>query len=624
MDMISADKVPQIIHDITGKVVTTIDSTGREIPFPMNPWKIVEMKSGRTGFTSILENAIGYHMDEDPCPIMMVQPTVEDGREWSKDSLNALLRDTPCLQNKIKSSSGREAGNTILHKLFPGGSIRVVGANSPRGFRRVTIRLLLFDELDGAPLSAGDEGDPLTLAERRTATVRNRKIVVGSTPTVRNVSRIESQYANSNQGHYYVPCPRCKHFQMLVFSPKSIFATDSYRVGDPLGDAIMIGNLARGYLKFDKANCTWAHYVCENCNAEIDEKDKQPMVRVGQWRFARPEEQHIAGFHISEMYSSFNTTWLRLALDFLVAHQQRETLRVYINTRTGETFQDVDALSISDNVLMGRRENYENIVPNGAYLLTAAADVHIDRIEVLVYAWGDGDESWLIEHVIIPGSPHQNETWERLDEYSKKQFKHARSTDQVPLSLPIRCMFVDSGAYTTDVYRFTAPREARGIFSTKGFSGKRPLVKASGRDKKTHALLLILGADDAKTKIYDRLSMKRPEEWKPGTPLPGYIHLPYTVTSSFCQQLTAENKVRKWKGAAIVYVWELPSGRDNHTLDMTYMSLCAMELMRPVWGKWKASFESKLHKLQEQAERPEPKTEQLYIPRKKSRWSSKV
>ena len=623
MDMISSDKIPQPVRDITGKFLETVDASGRVIPLLVNPRKIVEMKSGRTGFTSILENTIGFHIDQDPCSMMMVQPTVEDGKEWSKDNLAPLIRDTPCLQGKVRESSVKDSGNTILHKIFAGGFVRIIGANSPRGFRRVTIRIVMFDELDGAPPSAGAEGDPLALAERRAATVWNAKIIAGSTPTVRNLSPIEFQYAHSSQGHYYVPCPRCNHFQMLVFSPKSPFATESYRVGD----TFIVGSLAKGYLKFDKENCTWAHYVCEECLAEIPENEKQGMVLRGQWRYANPQITNVVGFHINELYSSLNTTWQGLAKDFLIAHQQREHLRVFTNTRLGETFEELDMLTISDHILLSKVEDYENIVPASAYILTCGVDIMDDRAEACVYAWGDGDECWLIEHVIIPGSPHDDLLWEKLDAYLRKEFPHALGTSKVPFSLPIRSTFVDAGHNTTNVYRFTAPREGHGIFSVLGRDGKRPLTKASGRDRKTHALFFILGVDDAKQKIYDRLKKDKPEEWKSGDRIPGYIHLNKNATLSFCQELTAERRIRKWKGANIVWAWDLPPGRPNHVLDQTVYALCALELIRPVWDKWKNNFMKRLEKIREAGESGTPaeaehKTTLARAPKKK--WSSRI
>ena len=623
--MISSDIIPQSVRDLQGETLQFTDSSGKKLTLLINPWKIVVMKSARTGFTSILENAIGYHADYDPCPTLMAQPRVEDARRWSKISLAPLFRDTPALQGILRETRVKDSNNTILEKHFPGGFIRVIGAKSPDGFRGITVRLFLFDELDSAPLSAGSEGAPLQLGERRTATVWNRKVIVGSTPTIAGISAIEFQYAISNQMHYYVPCPRCRHFQILVFSPKSMWAQPSWR----LGDTMMIGELTKGYLKFDPDNCTWTYYLCEHCKEEISEQHKNAMVASGQWRAAVPEVVDIAGFHVSELYSPFNTSWLLMAKDFLVAKQQIESLRVFINQRTGETFEELDALTLNESVLLQRVEDYEN-VPEGAYLLTAGADIQGDRIEVIVRAWGDGDESWLLEHVVLPGSPHEHFVWDLLDDYLHKEFLHARSTPKRPVKLRIRCAFIDSSAYTTDVYRFTAPREGRGIFSIKGHDGSRKLFTPSGRDRRTHAALYILGVDDAKQKIYDRLQKKLTEEWKPGMPVPGYMHFNKHATLSYFQQLTSERRIRKVTRKGVSLIWDLPRGRRNEVLDMEVYALCAMELIRPVWDRVKINFAKHLKELSDSGpleSREDSEEESMrprFIGRSKSKWPSKI
>ena len=111
--------------------------------------KVTVMKSARVGWTKIINHAIAYHMHHDPCPMMVVQPTIGDAEGYSKDEIGPMLRDTPCLAGLIEESGRRDSHNTILHKVFRGGQLRMVGADSPRGFRRVSIRFLAFDEMDG-------------------------------------------------------------------------------------------------------------------------------------------------------------------------------------------------------------------------------------------------------------------------------------------------------------------------------------------------------------------------------------------------------------------------------------------------------------------------------------------
>ena len=146
---------------------------------------VVIMSSAQVGKSEALGNSVGYYIDQDPAPIMMVMPTERDAEAWSKDRFSPMARDTPCLTGKISDPKSRDGSNKILHKRFPGGHLTIVGANAPSGLASRPIRILLCDEVDRYPFSAGAEGDPVNLAKKRTVTFWNRKIVLVSTPTIR-------------------------------------------------------------------------------------------------------------------------------------------------------------------------------------------------------------------------------------------------------------------------------------------------------------------------------------------------------------------------------------------------------------------------------------------------------
>lgn len=143
------------------------------------------MSAAQVGKTdAMVLNPIGYYVHYDPSPIMVIQPTIDMAEKFSKEKLSPMLRDTPVLADRINEKS-RNSGNTIMQKIFPGGFITIAGANSPTGLRSHTIRILLADEIDAYPASAGKEGDPLLLASKRQTTFWNKKQVDISTPTVK-------------------------------------------------------------------------------------------------------------------------------------------------------------------------------------------------------------------------------------------------------------------------------------------------------------------------------------------------------------------------------------------------------------------------------------------------------
>jgi phage terminase large subunit GpA-like protein len=182
------------------------------------------MKSARVGYTLMVSAAIGYHIHQSPAPIMLVQPTVEDAEEFSKDTIAPMLRDVPVLASiiyeDVKEKGPKASGNTISSKRFPGGVLQMIGANSGRGFRRVSRKVVIFDEVDAYPPSAGNDGDPIELGTKRAEYYWDRKILAGSTPLIAGASRIERKFNEGDQRRFYVPCPHCDHFDHLVFSKK--------------------------------------------------------------------------------------------------------------------------------------------------------------------------------------------------------------------------------------------------------------------------------------------------------------------------------------------------------------------------------------------------------------------
>lgn len=553
--------------------------------------EVVIMKSSRSGLTAaIVENGIAYHIASDPATIMLTLPTKDKAIGFAKKNLDPLIRDNETISNRIRPPRAKDSNTTKLFKPFEGGSLTVVWAGSPASFRGDTYRVFMGDDVDGFPVSAGSEGDPASLGKRRTITVWNRKIVLISSPTVAGISRIALEFSISDQRHFYVPCPHCRHAQILVFGKQSMWVK-------PTQDNI-IGNLAGRFaaehaeyhigLKFDKENCTWATYVCEKCQKEIDETEKVAMVRGGHYIAANPSVTDIAGFHVSELLSDFNTSWTRIAKEFLEAKQSAETLKVFVNNVLGETF-DEEAFQISEHFLQQRVKDYI-MAPKACFLLSAGADIQGDRIEYFVWGWGLGDECWLIDHQIIIGNPYDELTWSKLDAYiNETRYKHESGIPLKPF-----CTFVDSGDFTDEAYRFTAPREKRWIFASKGYDKPRALV-ATGktRDKQTGAKLMILGVDEAKGRLY---SMIKGE--KEG---PGYVHLNMKATAEFCRQLIAEKYVRFInKAGKIVKKWILPAGRRNEALDGWVMAYCAMRYRRPVMPIVKKEFEKKVEAMKQQ------------------------
>ena len=521
--------------------------------------------SSQVGKTEVINNIIGHYIEHDPSPMLLIMPTLEMGMAWSKDRFAPMLRDTPSLRGKVTDAKAKDSGNTILHKVFPGGHITVAGANSPASLASRPVRIVLFDEVDRFPPSAGTEGDPVKLGTKRTQTFWNRKVFHNSTPTVKGVSRIEALWEESDKRRFFVPCPACSHSQTLVW-------------------ANIKWEKKNGNDDFDSV-----HYECEKCHAHLNESDKHRMIQGGVWRAEHPERTKHAGFHISELYSPWST-WRSVVENFLEAKKRPETLKVWVNTTLGETWEDEESYSISDETLAARIEDYEDVLPEGVILLTAGIDVQDDRLECVVKGWGKEDESWFVDHKAIYGSPAKPEVWQQLDEYFERVWTHA-----LGVSLPVVAACVDSGGhFTQNVYDYVKPRQYRRIFAVKGMAGAgRPLVGKPSVSNRLHVYLFTVGVDTAKELIFARLGAD--------TFGPSYMHFSRKCDDEYFKQLTAERQVTKYSKGFPTKVWMKVRAR-NEALDCEVYALAARTILNPDI----AVLESKLRKQAEEIKSPSP------------------
>ncbi len=527
--------------------------------------QVTVMKSARVGYTKILNHLIAYHIHQDPCPIMLCQPTLDDCQSYSKDEIAPMLRDTPCLQGLVSNPKAKDGDNTLLKKNFPGGTLQLVGSNSARGFRMVSRRVVLFDETDGYPPSAGTEGDQIKLGIRRTEYYWNRKIVAGSTPTVEDFSRIERLFKDTNQQRYFVPCPECNHFQ---------------------------------YLKWD--NMKWidndpqtASYACESCGVLIPHSKKRWMVERGEWRSTSEGKAKHVGFHIWAAYSySPNATWANLVEEWLASKDNPEQLRTYINTVLGEVWQDEYESKIGASALMDRAAEAtykQGVPPREALILLAGVDTQDDRLSLSVWGLGRNEEMFLIDRVKIYGAPSRADVWTQLDEVISSPYKNEDG-----IEMKIEVTAIDTGGHFTDeVYKYSKDRINMGVIAIKGiarlkndlFLSKPNKIEtnSTGKALRRSVLLFSVAVNKIKTHLHRRL-----KEAEPGM---GYLHFYPTITNDYFEELTAEREVRKVKnGYQAERVWMKKSGVRNEALDEMVYAYASLQRLYQIYDRrtiWK-------------------------------------
>lgn len=549
---------------------------------------VVFIKSAQVGATEIINNIAGYYMSQDPAPILAVFPTLTLGQAWSKDRLAPMLRDTPCLTGIIADRRSRDSENTVLHKKFKGGQITISGANSPASLASRPIRILLLDEIDRYPLSAGAEGDPSALAEKRTKTFWNRKIFRASTPTIKGFSAIEAQWEISDQRRFFVPCPHCGNY-------------DHFKWANIKWDKDEDGSHQP-----DTAFC-----VCENCGGIITDADKHAMLAAGEWRATAPY-QGVAGFHINEIYSPW-TLFSELVLSFLKAKKLgAEAMRVWVNTALGETFEE-DGARVSGNALAARREDYSAPVPLAAAVLTAGVDVQDDRLECEVVGWGEGEESWNIDYKVFYGDPATADVWNDLDEYLQRTWEHESGA-----KLKISATGIDTGGHhTKTVYEFVRPRWFRRVFALKGSSttGAPAVTVPKAKSKTRKVRLFTVGTDTLKSLLYSRFKLDECG--------PGYCHFPLARDDEYFDQITAEKIVTKYVRGYRKRIWEKIRPR-NEALDCRIYAHAALLILNPDLKKRAASLAKRASANDETAAEVKEDTQKTGTKKPKRRTRRKI
>lgn len=477
--------------------------------------QVTAMIAAQSFKSEVILNLAGFHVDLDPCPMLILQPTLQMAEAFSKDRLSTMIRDTPVIAAKLGTAS-RDSEDTILHKKYPGGHITLAGANSPASLASRPIRILLADEVDRYEASAGKEGDPVSLAIERTTTFWNRKIILVSTPTIKGVSRIEAAYVESDQRRYFVPCPACGHEQHLEWSQ----------------------------VRWDEGEPETARYHCNAVDAETgevcdygwSEAERLEAISRGRWIATRPEVKGHAGFHLNRIASPWQPLAV-MARDFVLAKPHPERLKTWVNTRLAETWEERGERADGAS-LINRREQYgTDPVPTGVGVITCGVDIQDDRFEIEWIGWGADDESWSLDYAVRYGDPNSPSFWEQLDHALLRNFPHPSG-----IVLRAESVCIDSGGhFTQQVYDFVRPRFGRKVYAIKGIGGPgRQIWPAKGTKNAAKKItIFVLGVDQAKDLHYKRLAMQEPG--------PGYCHFPESASyeKAYFDGLTAEKAILK-------------------------------------------------------------------------------
>ena len=496
--------------------------------------RVTLVKPVRLGLSTLLTATVGSYVQNEPSPILLLLPTESDCRDYVVSDLEPIFDGSPALAGLLSSDTAEGERNTLLSKRFPGGSLKIVASKSPRNLRRHNVRILLIDEADA--MEPGAEGSPVTLAERRTLSFANRKIILGSTPTFEDTSNVLRAYRQSDMRVFEVRCPSCGEHQEINWRN----------------------------IQWDEEKPETAHFVCDANGCIVEERHKAEMVERGRWRAKRPEVKGHAGFRCNVLISTLaNASWGKVAAEFLAAKSDPDQLQTWTNTLMAEGWRE-GGDELDDTELASRAEPFGlKAIPEEVLAVTAGVDVQQDRLECTMVGWDRDGMVYVLAHYVVWGDPHDNTTWIELDELLKTRWEH-------PLGgrIGIDAVVVDSsdGSTMRKVYEFAFPRSRRKILAGKGMAGNRlPLV--ASKSKTAGGRLWLVGVDGVKTNIMNRLTSG------------GSIRFSSNLDPSWFEQLASERLVIRYSRGQPQRRFERIPGRRAEALDCLVYAMAARHVL---------------------------------------------
>lgn len=532
---------------------------------PNHPCKRVVARVASQMFkTQTALNWIASLIHRRPKNILALEPTDTLVKRFSA-RVAAMIRNVPELRECVAAVKSRDSRNTVQAKDFKGdATIYMNTAGSAANLAEVSAPYIYFDEIDRAQLDVDGEGDPVEIAEARATQYENEaKFFYTSSPSIEHFSKIDTLFEMGTREEYHVPCPHCDHLHALVLK------NFHYRRDEDTGF-------------MDRA---W--FTCPGCGCDIEEHHKAailPDVDGGgraRWVPTAVGDGETISFTMSAFYMPIGAiTWLSLARQYARAKDRlkrgdHEAMRVFYNTRLGLSYKNTETVTTAAQ-LRARAESYTpRVVPDQALVVTMAGDTQPNRLELQIEAWGPGLEHWVIDYIVLNGSPTEppdtpGSVWQRLDEIRRTPLLHASGNP-----IRISAYGVDSaGSNTQDVYNYGAPRKALGCVVFHGTPRpNKPIIGSSpnrmdidwGGNKVPGGVeLWAVGTDTAKDWLSNRMHL---------TEGPGAMHFHDQLPSEWADMMVAEQPRTEYRKGHAVRKWVKPNGVRNEAWDTSVYNL---------------------------------------------------
>ena len=566
--------------------------------------RVVLWFATQLGKSEVLYNAVMQRIHTDPQDIMMVQPTLQDAQDHSVQRFLPTIIQTPVMHGRVAIRKSRDESTSWRSRSIQGGfTVFFGGANSASSLASKPLGFAVADEVDKWPADVDNEGPPLGLLEERMSNFSRRKLIIASTCNIKGQSTIEREYLASDQRKYHVPCPHCNELQILQWGSKEDWGLK--------------------WLKTDsgKARPETAVYICRHCGAAIQEHQKDGMLSHGIWIPDAPGAGlgKRAGFWLNKLYSPLGwKSWASLVEEWEAAMEAKRTgnsapLKKFTNSSLAETWEEVGT-GADSRALASRAEDYElGIVPRGGLMLTMGVDTQPDRLEARIYAYGRGEESWLVDRHIIYGNPNLDENtegspWTRLTEIRRTPLMHSSGAQML-----IEATCIDTGGHNTHaVYSYCRAHAHANVLAVKGAStygrpviGKPSMIDVTWRGKTQPKSLKLwsVGTDTAKHLLYGRMRITQTG--------PGYVHVPKSlVTTDEFEQMTAARLMPVVIQGKSFMRWITPAGKREEGGDCmiySYAAACHLGIQtyrEPGWARREEKYAPRAPDLFTQPEKP--------------------
>ena len=519
-------------------------------------------KSARIGYSKVLVATASCLQAQYGTNIVLYQPTEDDAKDFTIDEIDAAWEEMPIMRRIFPFLFANNEKNTTKKKVGLGWTLDIKGAGTPKNMRRMTKGCVLGDEVDGWAWELGKEGSPIKLARTRLQGAAFPMERWGTTPTVAGESHIENLMSQMDLVfRFYLPCPHCGREQVLEWGTpdtKHGFKWDNDKHND-------------------SAKARTAHYSCSNCEDKIYYNQLAKMQKAGRWSaedgtwtkdgiaFFDSENNLVStpenvGIHCWAGYSlNLSSGWIGLVKEFLSCKGDPAKLKPFINLVLGELWEgdnrdrvDWEIIKRTNSSVWWEGDRRSNPVPAKAIALTGGIDTQDDRVEFFVWAWGEGEESWLIEHIVVLGDLANDETKKACAKYLGKTYKNTNG-DTMRVE---RWCWDAMGHKTDDVY---AMSRKYGVFNVIPIQGAnkygKPIATMPKRKNEKKVYLTTVGTDNAKALIYSRLKLS----YNSDEPVNhGFIHFPADesiCSDEYFKQLCSASKKLEIRNGQRVYRW---------------------------------------------------------------------